>query len=130
MAYQTDHETVVRDWGYFQVLACIPQLKFKKLVLMPGKATSLQYHHHRSEFWTVLSGVGEAFIDGTMHQLFADKTLWVDPGVVHQLQNTGSDSLVIHEVQQGDYLEEDDIVRLSGLGADAQLPPNACKTRT
>ena len=114
MAYQTDHETVVRAWGYFQVLGRTPQLKFKKLVLMPGQATSMQYHSHRSEFWTILSGIGEAFVDGTTHQLFADKTLWVDLGSVHQLKNTDSEPLIVHEVQQGSYLEEDDIVRLSG----------------
>lgn len=113
MAKLATKQLVMRSWGHYQVLAKTPALKFKKLVLLPGKSTSVQYHHHRNEFWTVLAGKGEALIGDTVHPLAADITVWVSAGIVHQLSNTGHTPLIIHEVQQGSYLEEDDIVRLN-----------------
>lgn len=113
MVYQLRPNRVMREWGYFEVLGITPTLKFKKLVMLPGKSTSVQFHHHRSEFWTVLSGSGAAYIDGAKYKLEPEQMCWVNPGIIHQLCNTGGVPLMIHEVQQGDYLEEDDIVRLA-----------------
>lgn len=112
------HEVIERSWGYFEVLGRTPQLKFKNLVLLPGKSTSLQYHHHRDEFWTVLSGKGEALIDGKHYALCVDGTYHVASGIWHQLVNNGQSPLVIHEVQRGKRLEENDIIRRKRMGSD------------
>ncbi len=104
---------VIRPWGYFAVLEDGGDgYKIKRFVVHPGKRLSLQRHMRRSEHWYIVRG--EAFIvrgDETI-SCREGASLDIPLGAVHRIQNAGSSDLVVVEVQQGDYLGEDDIERL------------------
>ncbi len=99
-------------WGRWSVLGEAPEYKVKILEVAPGKRLSLQYHLYRSEYWFVVSGTARVVI--------GDKTLDIGPSesadipvkMVHRIENPYAVPVVIIEVQMGDTLEEDDIVRL------------------
>jgi mannose-6-phosphate isomerase len=101
-----------RPWGTWRVVDTGPTFITKRVEVKPGHRLSLQYHEHRSEHWVVVSGTGEATVD--------DRTMTVGPGdyvvipcrAVHRLHNTGSERLIIVEVQFGETLDEHDITRL------------------
>lgn len=102
-----------RPWGTYEVLYDGEECKVKKIIVDPGQSPSYQYHHKRSESWTVVSGEGECTIDDTPRSVKCGDTITVPVGVKHTIMNT-SDSvpLVFIEVQTGSYFGEDDIVRL------------------
>lgn len=101
-----------RPWGSFKVLYNSPDYKLKELIINPGSAISLQYHYHRREFWMVVEGTGRVNIDGKDQIITVGQHVIVEVGQTHKLLNPGKLPLRIVEIQQGDYLEEDDIVRL------------------
>jgi len=105
------HRTVHRPWGYYTSLEEGNGYKIKKIRVEPGKRLSLQMHHNRSEHWVVITGTahvqrGEETVDVTVNQ-----STYIPRGVKHRLSNRSTVPLEIIEVQSGDYLEEDDIVR-------------------
>ncbi|TSE23821.1 MULTISPECIES: mannose-1-phosphate guanylyltransferase/mannose-6-phosphate isomerase [Tepidimonas] len=105
------HRTVVRPWGTYTVLEEGPRFKIKRIEVRPGAALSLQMHHHRSEHWVVVSGVAQV-INGEQHILVrTNESTYIPAGHKHRLINPGKVDLVLIEVQCGDYLGEDDIVR-------------------
>ncbi len=110
-----------RPWGQFSVLGHGPSYKIKRIVVKPGARLSLQMHHHRSEHWIVVSGSAqvtrgaEEFIVGTNESTFIPAT------EKHRLMNPGNIPLVIIEIQSGEYLGEDDIIRFDdGYGRDTK----------
>ena len=106
------HRTVHRPWGTYTVLEEGPRFKIKRIVVKPGASLSLQYHHRRSEHWVVVSG--SAKIVNGEHEIIlgADQSSYIPAGTAHRLANPGEADCVMIEVQSGDYLGEDDIVRL------------------
>jgi mannose-1-phosphate guanylyltransferase/mannose-6-phosphate isomerase len=106
------HRTVHRPWGTYTVLEEGPRFKIKRIVVKPGASLSLQYHHRRSEHWVVVSG--NAKIVNGEHEIVlgADQSSYIPAGTAHRLANPGEVDCVMIEVQSGDYLGEDDIVRL------------------
>ena len=106
------HRTVHRPWGTYTVLEEGPRFKIKRIVVRPGASLSLQYHHRRSEHWVVVSG-GAKIVNGD-HEIVlgADQSSYIPAGTAHRLANPGDVDCVMIEVQSGDYLGEDDIVRL------------------
>lgn len=106
------HRTVHRPWGTYTVLEEGPRFKIKRIVVKPGASLSLQYHHRRSEHWVVVSG--SARIVNGAHEILlaADQSSYIPAGTAHRLGNPGEVDCVMIEVQSGDYLGEDDIVRL------------------
>ncbi len=106
------HRTVHRPWGTYTVLEQGPRFKIKRIVVKPGASLSLQYHHRRSEHWVVVSG--SAKIVNGKHEIVlgADQSSYIPAGTQHRLSNPGEVDCVMIEVQSGDYLGEDDIVRL------------------
>lgn len=100
-----------RPWGGYRVIERGEDYQVKQLRLTPGDSTSLQRHRHRSEQWTVIAGRGEARVDDKRHAVAASDFVAIPQGALHRLSNTGSDDLVIIEVQIGSYLGEDDIER-------------------
>ncbi|MCX8116279.1 MAG: phosphomannose isomerase type II C-terminal cupin domain, partial [Burkholderiaceae bacterium] len=98
-------------WGTYTVLEEGPRFKIKRLEVRPGAALSLQLHHHRSEHWVVVSGIAKV-INGD-HERFVNtnESTFIPAGVRHRVENPGKLDLVMIEVQCGDYLGEDDIVR-------------------
>ena len=113
-AYQT-HRTVYRPWGSYTVLEHSQRYQIKRLVVKPGKALSLQMHHHRSEHWVVVSGTATVTREQQTWLLRTDESTYIPAGVRHRLANDGVIGLVMIEVQSGDYLGEDDIVRLDDV---------------
>lgn len=108
MRYMTE----TRPWGSFTILDEGSGYKVKRLVVNPGMRFSLQYHNKRAEHWTVVAGRGRAVCGDEVINVAPDDHLYIGRGKVHRLENSSDVPLVIIEVQSGDYLEEDDIVRL------------------
>lgn len=104
--------TETRPWGSFTILDEGASYKVKRLVVNPGMRFSLQYHNKRAEHWTVVSGIGRAVCGDEVIAIAPDDHIYIGIGVMHRLESTSREPLVIIEVQYGDYLEEDDIVRL------------------
>ncbi|MBI5937527.1 MAG: mannose-1-phosphate guanylyltransferase/mannose-6-phosphate isomerase [Betaproteobacteria bacterium] len=106
------HRTVHRPWGTYTVLEEGPRFKIKRIVVKPGAALSLQMHHHRSEHWVVVSGTAKVTNGEATLLVATDQSTYIPAGHRHRLENPGVVDLVMIEVQSGDYLGEDDIVRL------------------
>ena len=101
-----------RPWGYFKVLHKDEMMVVKKLVVNPGRRTSLQHHTGRDETWVVQAGEGLATVGRTVQELHPNVgPLWVTRGEVHSIENDGDGDLIITEVWHGPNLDEDDIVR-------------------
>lgn len=106
------HRTVSRPWGTYTVLEEGSRFKIKRIEVKPGASLSLQMHHHRSEHWIVVSGMARV-VNGD-RELFvgANESTYIPAGHKHRLENPGVLDLVMIEVQSGEYLGENDIVRL------------------
>ncbi len=104
--------TGVRPWGCWTVLEEGPAYKIKRLEVAPGKRMSLQMHYHRSEHWVVVSGTAGVVVGDRTTLVHRQESTFVPAGAVHRIENPGIIPLVIIEIQNGQYLEEDDIVRL------------------
>src|SRR4051812_31832745 len=100
-----------RPWGNYQVLDEGATYKVKRIVVHPGKRLSLQSHTQRAEHWVIVAGSARATRDDETIDLAPRETIDIPTGAVHRLENVGADPLVMIEVQHGDYLGEDDIVR-------------------
>lgn len=105
-------ETVQRPWGAFTVLEEGRGYKIKRIEVAPGHRLSLQMHHHRSEHWIVVSGTALVTCGDQEIMISNNQSTYVPRCTPHRLANPGVIPLVIIEVQNGDYLGEDDIVRL------------------
>lgn len=102
----------MRPWGRWTVLHEGDGFKVKLIEVSPGQRLSLQYHHQRSEVWVGVAGCALATIDGETFDLVAQQTAIIPRRVVHRLGNPGKEMVLVVEIQQGEYLGEDDIVRL------------------
>lgn len=105
------HRTVSRPWGTYTVLEEGNRFKIKRIMVKPGAALSLQMHHHRSEHWVVVSGVAKVTNGDKQVLVNSNESTFIPPGHAHRLENPGVIDLVVIEVQSGEYLGEDDIVR-------------------
>ena len=110
-AYQKN-EIGERPWGRWTVLDAGLGFTVKKIEIEPGHRLSLQYHHHRSEHWLVIEGEGEVEIDEQILSIKQRSHVHIPLKAVHRVKNTGEELLIILELQQGDLLDEEDIVRL------------------
>ncbi len=107
------HLQVFRPWGSYTELERSGFFRIKRVTVKPGKKLSLQLHRHRSEHWIVVSGMADVTLDGRTMHLRQGESTFVQSGVQHRLGNSGKIPLEVIEVQIGEYLEEDDIVRFS-----------------
>lgn len=105
------HRTVHRPWGSYTVLEEGPRFKIKRIVVKPGASLSLQMHHHRSEHWIVVSGMARVTNGERVFFVHINESTYIPAGHKHRLENPGVLDLVMIEVQSGEYLGEDDIVR-------------------
>ena len=105
------HRTVTRPWGTYTVLEEGDRFKIKRIVVKPGGILSLQMHHHRSEHWVVVSGIAKVVRDDEAYFVNVNESTFIPAGRKHRVENPGMLELVMIEVQSGDYLGEDDIVR-------------------
>ena len=103
--------TELRPWGSFTVLEEGRGYKIKRIEVKPGHRLSLQMHHHRSEHWIVVSGMAKVVNGETSLFVRTNESTYIPAGHRHRLENPGMLPLVMIEVQSGEYLGEDDIVR-------------------
>ena len=108
-----EHLTVQRPWGKYTVLHEAPQFKVKRIEVNPGKKLSLQLHHKRSEHWVVVQGSARLTVGERIATLAPNESIYVPMQIKHRIENATDQPLVMVEVQCGDYLGEDDIVRFS-----------------
>ena len=115
-----DHPRVLRPWGFYESLAQSEHFHVKRIVVLPGKSLSLQKHLHRAEHWVVVTGIADIECDDIQRTLMANESFFVPIGAKHRLSNRGEVDLHVIEVQSGDYIGEDDIVRFDDpYGRDA-----------
>lgn len=114
------HRTVHRPWGAYTVLEEGQRFKIKRIEVKPGASLSLQMHHHRNEHWIVVTGMAKVTIDDTEQFVNTNESAYIRAGQKHRLENPGMLNLVMIEVQSGDYLGEDDIVRYEDVYGRAQ----------
>jgi mannose-1-phosphate guanylyltransferase len=106
------HRTVHRPWGSYTVIEERPGFKIKRIEVKPGAALSLQMHRHRSEHWVVVTGTASVVNGERTMTIAANESTFIPAGHRHRLSNDTAAPLVIIEVQTGEYVGEDDIVRL------------------
>lgn len=116
------HRTVTRPWGTYTVLEEGKRFKIKRIVVRPQASLSLQMHHHRSEHWIVVSGMARVTNGENEFMLDTNESTFIKPGHTHRLVNPGVIDLVMIEVQSGEYLGEDDIVRFTDVYGRVAIP--------
>ncbi len=102
----------LRPWGWYETVSEQPGSKVKRIRVDAGQQISLQKHLRRAEHWVVVLGVPMVTVDATQVELGVGQHIDIPLGAVHRLANRTSGPVEIIEVQFGDYLGEDDIVRL------------------
>ncbi len=100
-----------RPWGEFHVLDEQPGFKVKRIRVNPGGRLSLQSHRHRGEHWTVVNGTPTVTVGDSVRKLSLAQSIDIPKGAKHRLENLDAGIVEIIEVQFGDYLGEDDIIR-------------------
>jgi len=106
-----EHVTTYRPWGSYTVLEEGPGYKIKRIVVNPEERISLQMHNHRSEHWVVVGGTAKVKIADRETSIHVNESVYVPKSTLHRLENAGKLPLEIIEVQNGEYVGEDDIVR-------------------
>ena len=105
------HKTVFRPWGYYTCMNSGDGYLTKTICVMPKHKLSVQSHNHRSEHWVVLEGSALVLKDGKEYNVYAGDSIDIPLGAKHSLQNPYDKELKIIEIQKGDYISEDDIIR-------------------
>ena len=109
------HRKVNRPWGWYDSIDEGERFKVKRIMVNPKSSLSLQMHHHRAEHWIVVKGIAEITNGDQMITLTENQSTYIPLGQKHRLTNPGSVTLEIIEVQSGNYLGEDDIVRFEDI---------------
>ena len=120
------HRTVHRPWGNYTVLEEGERYKIKRIVVNPGTKLSHQMHYHRSEHWVVVIGTARVTNGDREYDVHPNESTYIPMSTKHRLENRGKIPLQIIEVQNGEYLAEDDIVRFDDdyqRHAAAKKPP-------
>lgn len=101
-----------RPWGRWEVLETGDRYCVKRIDLLSGARLSLQFHHHRGEDWMIVEGQGVVDLDARQISVTPGAHVHIPQGATHRISNTGTTLLTFIEVQQGELLDENDIVRL------------------
>ncbi|RBP83254.1 mannose-1-phosphate guanylyltransferase/mannose-6-phosphate isomerase [Marinomonas rhizomae] len=107
------HTTVHRPWGSYQTVDVGERHQVKRIMVKPGEKLSVQMHHHRAEHWVVVSGMAKVQNGEQEILLVENESTYIPIGVIHSLENPDETLLELVEIQSGNYLGEDDIVRFS-----------------
>jgi len=105
------HREVHRPWGSYDSIDAAPGFQVKRIKVKPGGRLSLQSHCHRAEHWVIVRGTARITCEDEVFDLHANQSTYIPLGARHRLENPGPELLELIEVQSGDYLGEDDIVR-------------------
>lgn len=106
------HLTTHRPWGTYTILEESPNYKIKRIVVKPGKRLSLQKHYHRSEHWVVVSGTATVTVGEETYLVRPNESTYINMGEIHRLENRGKIPIILIEAQVGEYIDEDDIIRI------------------
>ncbi len=109
------HRLVYRPWGFYDSIEHGENFQVKRIVVKPGAALSLQLHHHRSEHWVVVKGVAKVTCGDKVFDLMPNESTYIPVETKHRLENCTTEPVELIEVQSGDYLGEDDIVRFDDV---------------
>lgn len=111
-----DYEIFQRPWGFYKTTVLNDYFQSKVISVKPGQQLSLQSHNHREEHWIVAHGSGTVQIEKSIINVSCGSSLFIPMGAKHRLTNTDKkENLIITEVQIGDYLGEDDIIRYEDI---------------
>jgi mannose-1-phosphate guanylyltransferase/mannose-6-phosphate isomerase len=110
-----EHLTTYRPWGSYTILEEGERYKIKRIVVNPGERLSHQMHYHRSEHWVVVRGAAKVTIGDKDVYIHENESAYVPKSTLHRLENPGKVPLEIIEVQNGEYVGEDDIVRVDDV---------------
>jgi len=105
------HRKVSRPWGWYDTIDAGERFKVKRIQVNPGASLSLQLHKHRAEHWVVVKGIAQVICGDTTTTLHENESTYIPLGQTHRLSNSSHEILEIIEVQSGNYLNEDDIIR-------------------
>ena len=105
------HKTVFRPWGYYTCMNQGEGYLTKTICVLPKQKLSVQSHNHRSEHWVVLEGEALVLLDGKEYNIKSGESIDIPIQAKHSLQNPYDKELKILEVQKGNYISEDDIIR-------------------
>ena len=105
------NKKVYRPWGFYTSLIESESWLVKTINVNPGSTLSLQMHHHRSEHWIVVNGTAYVELNENSFELYENQSTFIPLGAKHRLSNQGVTPLVLIEIQSGNYISEDDIVR-------------------
>jgi mannose-6-phosphate isomerase-like protein (cupin superfamily) len=108
-------EEVKRPWGTYQTILRGDTFQVKKIVVFPKQKLSLQSHEHRSEHWTVVEGIGTMTLNDKTISLNKEEYVYIPVGAIHRMANESDKEMTFIEVQNGDYLGEDDIKRYEDI---------------
>ena len=109
------HKKMHRPWGYYESIKETNNLQIKKIEVNPGASLSLQMHNHRSEHWIVIEGNAKVQLNNDTKVLSKNESIYIPIQSKHRLSNPGKIPLILVEVQTGDYLGEDDIIRFEDI---------------
>lgn len=112
MAWDINIKIVERPWGHYIKLFEEAGVWVKRVEVKPNARLSLQRHNHRSEKWNIITGQGVVIIEDQEIHVQAGSVIDVPLGATHRISNTGTEKLVFIEVACGEFLSEDDIVRI------------------
>jgi mannose-1-phosphate guanylyltransferase / mannose-6-phosphate isomerase len=118
-------ERVEKPWGYYEILCARYRYQVKRIAVLPGAKLSLQSHLHREERWTVVRGSAQVTVGTEVLFLPEVGTIFIGRNQRHRLENCGRIELEVIEVQYGDYLGEDDIVRYDDVYGRVPAAPSA-----
>jgi mannose-6-phosphate isomerase-like protein (cupin superfamily) len=105
------HQTRTPPWGMVTMLEEGVRHRINRIVVKPGQHMSTQMHYHRSEHWVVVSGTARVICNGVEKLLKQKESTYVPMNTPHRVENPGVIDLVMIEVQNGEYLGDDDIIR-------------------
>ncbi len=111
----------IRAWGTVTVLEESDRYRINRIEIQPGKSMCLQMHYHRSEHWVIVSGTATVLCGQKTIRLLPKQSTYVPSNTPHKVTNPGVIPLVMIEIQNGEYLGEDDIIRLQ----DSEHAPTA-----
>jgi len=107
-----EHRTAYRPWGECTILEDNPEYKIKRIVVKPGASIDLHIHHHCSKHWIVVKGTAKVTIGNKVMHIHENESVYVPKSTPHRLENPGEIPLEVIDVQNGEYVGEDDIIRL------------------
>ncbi len=110
---KTDDRTQTRYWGQVTVIDAGDRYKINRIEVKPGHHISTQMHYHRSEHWVVVSGTAKVICDDKETILMQKQSTYVPMNTAHRVENPGVIPLVMIEIQNGEYLGDDDIIRFA-----------------